>query len=439
MDFLLARYILNDIRRVKRCNKLKLDLKIMGVENMLFDILDFVVPTAYPIPRTILKQNWPQYTELWDKIPDNLNTEEENQSRVLYKRLVKNETIFNSLPKKKENKDYSDEIQQELNDIEDEIGFYSENEKEFKLSDMDKFWEEDSVTVKNIIPTPFDKLTQQLAGGFLPGRLYAFEAPPKSKKSMLMLYIGVWLARLGYKIMYVSTELLDLETRERLFSICRGMMNPVVVGEKKWGEASESDKFELWKFIDTFEGEFHYKFFPSPTMRKVERYLENKPYDLLIIDHASEYRMRPNFSSRDEKKWEIEERVYNDIFTFVRKTMKPVLLPTFLNRAGVENAKKTGKVDMWHSAGAFSKNAIIDAMYAVSPSPAVKDESGRTKQRIDLQPIALRRTGKSGVMEEVIYLEFNGDSALFTQTSVAGDRKDIVTPDSKNWAVEGNK
>jgi hypothetical protein len=403
MNRLLIRFIFNDRRRVERSSRLGMDATLLGIEGILPQILESVAFNAYPIPATVLNELFPQYTKVWGDLPLSLTTEEENQQRQDYHKLIANETIYQFLGKKKDNKLYYKDLNLELSKLEDELKVSFEIETEFDSHNMQDYTESDETTLSNIIPTPFPRLTEQLMGGFLPGRIYSFEGRAKASKTMLMIYFSIFWARMGKRVMYISNELYDLEFRERLGHIIRGYLNPMVITKMKWGDYPREEKEKIFNELKSYPGKIMFKAFACPNMRQIEQYVSGYEYDILIIDHASKGRMQSNYAGKEDKSWETEERIFNEIYTFARKTQKPILVPTFLNRAGEENIKKFGSVEGYHTGGSISKNAIVDALYAILPQPVTKDEYGRDKQLLFLQPVALRR----GSGHDQIQLETN--------------------------------
>jgi hypothetical protein len=415
MDKLLNRFILNDKRRVERAAKLGMDVSLFGIEKVLSELLEAIPYNAYPIPATVLNEVFPQYSSIWEVLPTLLTVEEENYARAKYHDLIANGITFAMLAKKKDDRQYYKELNLELNKLEDELKVSFEIETEFDTMNMDEFTESDEETLSNIIPTPFPRLTEQIKGGFLPGRIYSFMGRAKASKTMLMIYFSIFWARMGKKVMYISNELYDLEFRERLGHIIRGYLNPMVITKLDWGDYPREDKEKIFNELKSYPGKIMFKAFACPNMRQIEQYVSGYDYDILIIDHASKGRMIPNFKSKDEKTWEEEEKIFNDIYTFARKSQKTILVPTFLNRAGEENIKKFGNVESFHTGGAISKNAIVDALYAILPQPITKDEFGRDKQLLFLQPVALRR----GSGHEQIQLETNFVNGQFHEAITA--------------------
>jgi hypothetical protein len=422
MNKLLVRFIFNDRRRVERTAKLGMDVSLLGIEGILSQILDTVAPTAYPIPVTVLCELFKQYIPIWDDLPKLLTLEEENQQRQDYQRLVANEIVFQHIAKKKENRDYYENLNLELSMLKDELKVNFEQETEFNSWNMDEFTEMDEKILANIIPTPFPKLTKQLKGGFLPGRIYSFEGRAKSSKTMLMIFFSIFWARMGYKIMYISNELYDLEFRERLGNIIRGYQNPSVLNKLEWGIYPREEKERIYAELKSYPGHIMFKAFSCPSMQQIEQYVNKFTYDILIVDHASKGRMVPNFKIKEEKTWEEEGKIFNDIYTFARKTQKPILVPTFLNRAGEENIKKFGSVEGYHTGGSIDKNAIVDALYAILPQPVTKDEYGRDKQLIFLQPVAGRRLAG----HDQIQLEANFVNGQFHEAATGEEANKIA-------------
>ena len=414
-DFLLLRFILNRRKRVEWVTKYQLNAEVVDVNDFLYGIFNRYVEAIYPIPKSVLLLDYPQYKDFIETLPEVLNDEEEAYAQDKLENILGKSIPLFHQKQRRSNKKFFRSIAEDINDMQSHFQKTEEEYQYFDIKDSWKLFSKHREILKNIVPLPFQKMTRQLAGGVLPGKLYAFEAPNKSKKSMLMMFFGLWFAKQGKKVFYVSTELQELEYNERMYQMLQGFKDPLHIKDydiltEKEGEALTSD----------IKGSLGYMFFPpqQTTVKDIEGFLAGKDYDILIIDHASNNHIIPNYFIKNEKEWEAEKRVYGDIFSFTRRSQKIVFLPTFINREGQTAVDKEGKIERHHTAGTFAKNGIVDAMYAIIPE---RDSDTKMDHALWLRPMFIRRTNSTGGTEDMTRVIFHKSTCHFSEDFTAAD------------------
>jgi hypothetical protein len=429
-EVLFLRFLLNSKKRVDTIAKYNLDSEVVDVNGLFSTLSKIFTANVYPLPVSLLVQELPQYEAMWRSLPETLVDQEEAYCLQQYQTRIGRSIALAKFSQKKSNPEYVKEIWEELGELYKE-DFYEDIEAEFNTENIHTFLEEDRKLIEGIMPSPFKGLNNFLGGGFLPQRLYAFESASKSKKSMLFLYIGMWMAQQGYKVEYVSTELLPLEMRERVTPMAQAFKKPLQI--KSYREITEEEMKEAFSGL---EGRFSYKFLSCPSMTEVAAYLKGRDYDLVIIDHPSHNFMRPKVAMSANDEWKVVKIIYRDIFKFARENKKAVLLPSWVNRAGSESLKKHHDSESYHTQGSFDTNAILDAKFLIIPREDLSKEGEFTLQ---FKPLHLRRTGSGVDQDQVIQLVFDEVNCLFREVPTVTEQVKSKQHAMRKRADEGNR
>jgi hypothetical protein len=130
-------------------------------------------------------------------------------------------------------------IKNQLRKTDSNAGFY----RDAILAELDRAGEGRGLVG---LPWPWELMNVKTSG-LEPGNLIYFYGRQKSKKTWLLLYLAVFYAKLGIKVLFFTREMTDKQLTRRLYGL---------LAAKEWntfkrGDLSRPDREDLIKHIDT--------------------------------------------------------------------------------------------------------------------------------------------------------------------------------------------
>lgn len=132
------------------------------------------------------------------------------------------------------------------------------------------------------LTTGYKWLDAKLFGGYLPGRVYALEAPTNIGKSSFVVQAAFNLSRVGKRVLFVATEMDVREFCERYYALGTGIAASRVLHR----DFEMQHRERLAVFTDEFKRHqifVHYT--TTPNQKEIERHIENVQPDIIFWDY----------------------------------------------------------------------------------------------------------------------------------------------------------
>jgi len=223
------------------------------------------------------------------------------------------------------------------------------------------------------------KSVDNLTGGFKNGELIVVMAPTGTGKSFLCTHFAraAWLA--GYKPLYISLEMSDIQISYRFDALITGLKHKFI----KHAQLNEEDLTKYKKHLQDIK-EGRPSFIISNPSRCTQntvynKILEHKP-DICVVDYIS--------LMQDEKKnkdWQAVDSIMKDLKNIAndKQISIPIIAIAQVNRGFDRNSQELPQLDDVARSDSISHHA--DIVIAIHQNTALKDECemlfGIIKQR----------------------------------------------------------
>jgi len=216
-----------------------------------------------------------------------------------------------------------------------------------------------------------NNLNNITSGGFYPGELYVYMAPPGVGKSMFLLQEANGSLRNNKKVVYISFELSEIRLGLRFDSLI-GQMKTKDIFENK---QAISDKYTRIRKACP-NGEIIIKEFPTKGASPLDinifldqlRIYEDFVPDVIIVDYGD------IVASATTKQNDYQEQ--GEVFQLLRRIaierQVPVLTATQSTRSMLE--KKIDDVNLGQVSDSFMIPRIADGLYALCQTPTQREE-----------------------------------------------------------------
>lgn len=132
------------------------------------------------------------------------------------------------------------------------------------------------------LSTGFKWLDEKLFGGYLPGRVYAIEAPTNLGKSTYAVQAAYNCCRSGYRTLFIATEMDKREFNERYFALG----TEIPASKVLCGSGTGLHESKLAGFIEELKGhKLWVRFSNAPKIEEIEKDIENVKPDIVIYDY----------------------------------------------------------------------------------------------------------------------------------------------------------
>lgn len=219
--------------------------------------------------------------------------------------------------------------------------------------------------VRNVIPTPWDKMNQLLQGGLGNGDMGLIFGNPGGGKSWSLVALGGHAVRHGYNVLHYTLELGEDYVGKR-YDAFFTKINVSIIDQHK-------DKVE--EIVPQLPGKLIIKEYPTgrATISTIESHIAKceslgTKADLIIIDYVD---LLTSKRKNRERKDEIDD-IYTSTKGLARELNLPIWTVSQVNRAGAKDDVIEGD----KAAGSYDKIMITD--FAMSLSRKKEDKVNNT-------------------------------------------------------------
>lgn len=244
---------------------------------------------------------------------------------------------------------------------------------------------------ERIVPTPWNKLNNNIGGGFFPKTLNVFTAASSVGKSIALDNMAIWCWKdLGLNTVMISLEMSEEIKGQRIdCSLVNINMNEIVTNKNL--------VINTWKGIGEKQNKIFVKEFPASTITTlhIERYLyqleiyENFKPDIIIIDYLDILSPRKAKGSMYETGGEVFENARNLGYLYNCS----IISATQLNRQAINIPAENITEEM--IADSQKKMNTCDNLIAIAATPAQRAEG------ISTWKLLKARTGRKNTLFSV--------------------------------------
>jgi len=187
---------------------------------------------------------------------------------------------------------------------------------------MNRIAERDSKRVK----TSYEQINLYTGGGLKLGALYGVAAPTGGGKSIVLCCFCADFASQGYRVLFVSTEMLEDDIHERINRCMTGTHTNEAAGLKVIAKM-ELDSFfgyDVWSAEEL-----------SSTVAEIEQKAKESEYDVIIVDYGDKL----SAGGATESEYNRQGIIFSQLSRLAKRLDVPVIVASQQNREALKNPK----------------------------------------------------------------------------------------------------